>query len=63
MTIHLFARGNRATSITTLAVLGVMALLIAPSTPARAADGRPTPTRVPGAVSVSSEAISGRAAG
>jgi DNA invertase Pin-like site-specific DNA recombinase len=42
MTIHLFAQGNRATSITTLAVLGVMALLIAPSTPARAADGRPT---------------------
>jgi DNA invertase Pin-like site-specific DNA recombinase/peptidoglycan hydrolase-like protein with peptidoglycan-binding domain len=43
MTIHLFARGNRATSITTLAVLGVMALLIAPSTPARAEGGRPTP--------------------
>jgi DNA invertase Pin-like site-specific DNA recombinase len=48
MTIHLFARGNRATSITTLAVLGVMALLIAPSTPARAADGRPTPVLAQG---------------
>jgi DNA invertase Pin-like site-specific DNA recombinase len=48
MTIHLFARSNRATSITTLAVLGVMALLIAPSTPARAADGRPTPVLAQG---------------
>jgi DNA invertase Pin-like site-specific DNA recombinase len=48
MTIDLFARGNRATSITTLAVLGVMALLIAPSTPARAADGRPTPVLAQG---------------
>jgi DNA invertase Pin-like site-specific DNA recombinase len=48
MTIHLFAQGNRATSITTLAVLGVMALLIAPSTPARAADGRPTPVLAQG---------------
>jgi putative peptidoglycan binding protein/resolvase-like protein/recombinase len=48
MTIHLFARGNRATSITTLAVLGVMAFLIAPSTPARAADGRPTPVLAQG---------------
>jgi DNA invertase Pin-like site-specific DNA recombinase/peptidoglycan hydrolase-like protein with peptidoglycan-binding domain len=48
MTIRLFARGNRATSITTLAVLGVMALLIAPSTPARAADGRPTPVLAQG---------------
>jgi DNA invertase Pin-like site-specific DNA recombinase len=49
MTIHLFARGNRATSITTLAVLGVTALLIAPSTPARAADGRPMPVLAQGA--------------
>jgi DNA invertase Pin-like site-specific DNA recombinase/peptidoglycan hydrolase-like protein with peptidoglycan-binding domain len=49
MTIHLFAQGNRATSITTLAVLGVMALLIAPSTPARAADARPTPVLAQGA--------------
>jgi DNA invertase Pin-like site-specific DNA recombinase len=49
MTIHLFARGNRATSITTLAVLGVMALLIAPSTPARAASGRPMPVLAQGA--------------
>jgi DNA invertase Pin-like site-specific DNA recombinase/peptidoglycan hydrolase-like protein with peptidoglycan-binding domain len=48
MTIHLFAQGNRARSITTLAVLGVMALLIAPSTPARAADGRPTPVLAQG---------------
>jgi DNA invertase Pin-like site-specific DNA recombinase len=48
MTIDLFARGNRATSITTLAVLGVMALLIAPSTPARAVDGRPTPVLAQG---------------
>jgi DNA invertase Pin-like site-specific DNA recombinase len=48
MTIHLFAQGNRATSITTLAVLGVMALLIAPSTSARAADGRPTPVLAQG---------------
>jgi DNA invertase Pin-like site-specific DNA recombinase/peptidoglycan hydrolase-like protein with peptidoglycan-binding domain len=42
MTIHRFAWGNRARSITTLAVLGAMALLVAPATPARAADGRPT---------------------
>jgi DNA invertase Pin-like site-specific DNA recombinase/peptidoglycan hydrolase-like protein with peptidoglycan-binding domain len=49
MTIHLFALGNRATSITTIAVLGVMAVLIAPSTPARAADGRPTPVLAQGA--------------
>jgi DNA invertase Pin-like site-specific DNA recombinase/peptidoglycan hydrolase-like protein with peptidoglycan-binding domain len=48
MTIHLIARGNRATSITTLAVLGVMALLIAPSTPARAAEDRPTPVLAQG---------------
>ena len=43
MTINLFALGNRATSITAIAVLGVMAALVAPSTPARAADGRTTP--------------------
>jgi DNA invertase Pin-like site-specific DNA recombinase len=49
MTIHLFAPGNRATSITTLAVLGVMALLIAPSAPARAANGHPTPVLARGA--------------
>jgi DNA invertase Pin-like site-specific DNA recombinase len=42
MTINL-ALGKRATTITTIAVLGVMALLITPSTPARAADGRPAP--------------------
>jgi DNA invertase Pin-like site-specific DNA recombinase/peptidoglycan hydrolase-like protein with peptidoglycan-binding domain len=49
MTIHLFARGKRATSITTIAVLGVMALLLAPSTPARAASGRPMPVLAQGA--------------
>jgi DNA invertase Pin-like site-specific DNA recombinase len=49
MTINLFALGNRATSITTVAVLGVMAMLIAPSTPARAANARPTPVLAQGA--------------
>jgi DNA invertase Pin-like site-specific DNA recombinase/peptidoglycan hydrolase-like protein with peptidoglycan-binding domain len=49
MTLHLFAQRNRATSITTLAVIGVMALLIAPSTPARAASGRPMPVLAEGA--------------
>ena len=49
MTIHLFAPRNRATSITTIAVLGLMALLVAPSTPARAASGRPTPVLAQGA--------------
>jgi DNA invertase Pin-like site-specific DNA recombinase len=49
MTIHLFAQGNRATSITTIAVLGLMALLVAPSTPARAANERPTPVLAQGA--------------
>jgi DNA invertase Pin-like site-specific DNA recombinase len=41
MTIRLFAQRNRATSITTIAVVGLMALLVAPSTPARAANARP----------------------
>ena len=49
MTIHLFAPRNRATSITTLAVLGLVALLVAPSTPARAASGHPTPLLAQGA--------------
>jgi DNA invertase Pin-like site-specific DNA recombinase len=49
MTIHLFAPRNRATSITTLAVLGLVALLVAPSTPACAASGRPTPVLAEGA--------------
>jgi DNA invertase Pin-like site-specific DNA recombinase len=49
MTIHLFAQGNRATSITTLAVFGAMAVLLAAPTPARAADGRPTPVLAQGA--------------
>ena len=49
MTINLFARGNRATAITAVAVLGVMAVLVAPSTPARAADGRTTPVLAQGA--------------
>jgi peptidoglycan hydrolase-like protein with peptidoglycan-binding domain len=40
MTIHLFPQRNRATSITTIAVLGLMALLVAPSTPAHASSGR-----------------------
>lgn len=48
MTISLFALGNRATSITAIAVLGVMAALVAPSTPARAADGRTTPVLAQG---------------
>jgi DNA invertase Pin-like site-specific DNA recombinase len=47
MTIHLFASRSRATSITTIAVLGLMALLFAPSTPAQAA--RPAPVLVQGA--------------
>jgi DNA invertase Pin-like site-specific DNA recombinase/peptidoglycan hydrolase-like protein with peptidoglycan-binding domain len=49
MTIHLFAQGKRATSITTVAVLALMALLVAPSAPARAASGRPTPVLAQGA--------------
>jgi DNA invertase Pin-like site-specific DNA recombinase/peptidoglycan hydrolase-like protein with peptidoglycan-binding domain len=49
MTINLFALGNRATSITAIAVLGIMAALVAPSTPARAADGRTTPVLAEGA--------------
>jgi DNA invertase Pin-like site-specific DNA recombinase/peptidoglycan hydrolase-like protein with peptidoglycan-binding domain len=49
MTINLFALGNRATSITTVAVLAVMAMLIAPSTPARAANPHPTPVLAQGA--------------
>ena len=49
MTINLFALGNRATSITTIAVLGIMAALVAPSTPARAADGRTMPVLAQGA--------------
>jgi peptidoglycan hydrolase-like protein with peptidoglycan-binding domain len=49
MTINLFALGNRATSITAIAVLGTMAALVAPSTPARAADGRTTPVLAEGA--------------
>jgi DNA invertase Pin-like site-specific DNA recombinase/peptidoglycan hydrolase-like protein with peptidoglycan-binding domain len=49
MTIHLFAQRNRATSITTVAVLALVALLVAPSTPAQAASGRPTPVLAQGA--------------
>jgi DNA invertase Pin-like site-specific DNA recombinase len=49
MTIHLFAKGNRATSITGLAVLAVMTVLLAPSTPARAADGHTAPVLAQGA--------------
>jgi DNA invertase Pin-like site-specific DNA recombinase len=49
MTIHLFAQGNRARTITTIAVLGLVALLVAPSTPARAANERPTPVLAQGA--------------
>jgi DNA invertase Pin-like site-specific DNA recombinase len=49
MTIHLFAQGNRATSIRTIAALGLMALLVAPSTAAHAASGRPTPVLAQGA--------------
>jgi DNA invertase Pin-like site-specific DNA recombinase len=49
MTIHPFARGNRATSITTLAVLVVMPVLLAPSTAARAADGHAAPVLAQGA--------------
>lgn len=49
MTIHLFAPRNRARSITTIAVLGLMALLVAPSTPAHAASGRATPVLAQGA--------------
>jgi DNA invertase Pin-like site-specific DNA recombinase/peptidoglycan hydrolase-like protein with peptidoglycan-binding domain len=40
MTIHLFALGNRARSITTLAALMAVAVLIAAPTPAHAASGR-----------------------
>ena len=40
MTINLFALGNRATSITAIAVLGVMAALVAPRLrPARQTGG------------------------
>jgi DNA invertase Pin-like site-specific DNA recombinase len=49
MSISGFALGDRATSITTIAVLGVMAVLIMPATPARAADRRPTPVLAQGA--------------
>jgi DNA invertase Pin-like site-specific DNA recombinase len=49
MNIHLFAPGNRATSITTLAVLAVMQVLLAPSTAARAADGHTAPVLAQGA--------------
>jgi DNA invertase Pin-like site-specific DNA recombinase/peptidoglycan hydrolase-like protein with peptidoglycan-binding domain len=49
MTINLIALGNRATSITTVAVLGVVAVLVATSTPASAADARPTPVLAQGA--------------
>ena len=49
MTINLFAPGNRATAITAVAVLGVMVVLVAPSTPACAADGRTTPVLAKGA--------------
>jgi DNA invertase Pin-like site-specific DNA recombinase len=49
MTIHLFASRSRATSITTIAVLGLMALLVAPSTPALAAAGHPAPLLAQGA--------------
>jgi DNA invertase Pin-like site-specific DNA recombinase len=48
MTIHPFAPGNRATSITTLAVLAVMTVLIAPSTAACAADGHTAPVLAQG---------------
>jgi DNA invertase Pin-like site-specific DNA recombinase len=49
MTIHLFAPGNRATSITTVAILGVLAVLLAAPTPAHAAGVRPTPLLAQGA--------------
>jgi DNA invertase Pin-like site-specific DNA recombinase/peptidoglycan hydrolase-like protein with peptidoglycan-binding domain len=49
MTIHLFARGTGATSISGLAVLVVMTVLLAPSTPARAADGHTAPVLAQGA--------------
>src|SRR4051812_5600902 len=49
MTIHLFAPGNRATSITTVAILGVLAMVLATPTPARAAGARPTPLLAQGA--------------
>jgi DNA invertase Pin-like site-specific DNA recombinase len=49
MTTHLFARGNRATTITTVAILAAMALLFTTATPARAADGRTTAVLAQGA--------------
>jgi DNA invertase Pin-like site-specific DNA recombinase len=49
MTIHLFAQRNRATSISGLAVLVVMTVLLAPSAPARAADGHTAPVLAQGA--------------
>jgi DNA invertase Pin-like site-specific DNA recombinase len=49
MTTNLFALRNRATSITTIAVLGVMAMLLSPSAPARAADRAPAPLLAQGA--------------
>jgi DNA invertase Pin-like site-specific DNA recombinase/peptidoglycan hydrolase-like protein with peptidoglycan-binding domain len=49
MTIHLFAPGNRATSITTVAILGVLAVLLAAPDPACAAGVRPTPLLAQGA--------------
>jgi DNA invertase Pin-like site-specific DNA recombinase len=48
MTIHLFAQGKRATSITTLALLVAMTVLLAPSAPARAADGHTAPVLAQG---------------
>jgi DNA invertase Pin-like site-specific DNA recombinase len=47
MSIHLFASRGSARSITTIAVLGLMALLVAPATPAQAA--RPAPVLAQGA--------------
>jgi len=49
MNINLSVTGSRATSITTIALLAVVAVLFAPATPARAADGRPAPVLAQGA--------------
>jgi DNA invertase Pin-like site-specific DNA recombinase len=49
MTLHLFAPGDRATTITTAAALAIIAVLFAAATPARAAAGRPAPVLAQGA--------------
>jgi peptidoglycan hydrolase-like protein with peptidoglycan-binding domain len=49
MTIHLFASGNRAATITTVGVIAVTALLLPAATPARAANGAPLPVLAQGA--------------